>query len=54
MTFTNHLPVVDTEQKVTLKLLEQIQNRVCEGYRLKADFNILLEFAKQQLETTNA
>jgi hypothetical protein len=33
-------------------LLQEIEDRIKNGYRLKADFSILINFAKQQLENT--
>jgi hypothetical protein len=44
------LPQIDVNQVVTYKLLEEIQERVSQGYRLRSDFEILLNFAKKQLE----
>jgi hypothetical protein len=46
------LPQVDIDQAVTLDLLKEIESRIKNGYRLKADFAILINFARQQLENT--
>jgi len=46
----NTLPQVDIDQEVTSELLQEIEDRIKNGYRLKTDFYILINFAKQQLE----
>jgi hypothetical protein len=50
MFISNTLPQTDINQQVTIKVLNEIQDRLDNGYRLRNDMQLLLNYAKQTLE----
>jgi hypothetical protein len=50
MIISNTLPHVDVTQPITEKVLAEIQDRLNNGYRLRNDMQLLLDFAKQTLK----
>jgi len=48
------LPEVKLNQEVTYRLLEEIEERVNNGFRLRTDFEILINFAKQVIKEKHA
>lgn len=47
--FVNKLPDIQENREMSLEVVKEIEARIANGFRLKADFKLLLDYAKEKL-----